>query len=268
MTVATAQAPANLVLAVVHHLAYHVGICDHRPAKADQVKAAILQDLLGDFHIAEAAGGGNRDLDGRFDLLRPGDQISLFTLGTGRLDVHGLNHARGNVKHARTALFRYFGDLDAVLDLKPAGKQIHGGQPDGDGEGRAHFFTDPSQHISEHARAVLQTAAVFVGTDVLDGGKKTMDQISVTGVDLNAVHAGALSELRRTRKALLDLMDLRNGEFPGNAGDFACDHREGACSDGAMPEDRRICLPACMDQLNKDFGVISMHALGQSAKAS
>lgn len=104
------------------------------------------------------------------------------------------------------------GGVDGVVNGEAAFKEIIRVQLGQNGIGRACFLADGIDDLAGEAGAVLNTAAVLVGTGVDGGRDEFAEEIAVCGVYLHAVKAHLLALLGRVREILLDLLDFAGGK--------------------------------------------------------
>ena len=99
--------------------------------------------------------------------------------------------AGGDVERVGSRFRRPDRDLPALVEAQSAGKVVLDREAVDDGRSVRRDL-DRAQHVEPEAGAVLQAAAVFVGAPVLERGVKLRDQVTVGGMDLDAVEARLL----------------------------------------------------------------------------
>src|SRR5262249_13412256 len=72
----------------------------------------------------------------------------------------------------------------------------------------ADLSTDGSQDLEPETRAILETAAVIVGSGIGQRREELMNQVAVPHVELNAIETASARAPRRGGKGLDDLPDL------------------------------------------------------------
>ena len=137
----------------------------------------------------EAADDVDRNVERLFKLLRVRqiDPVRVVDRceNVGHLRIF-LQHAAGNVDQVNFVLdeFRVF---DRFLQRGAAGRDLLGADAVLDAQTVTAFFTDGLQHFDAETRAVVKTAAVFVGAVVKQLGKEHGRAVAVAAVDHDEV---------------------------------------------------------------------------------
>ena len=112
-------------------------------------------------------------------------------------------------------------DLDSLLDLKRSDievlDRVGGRQAKEDGFLSIKVGADLGNDLEQEASAVLERASVLVGAMVGDGREELVDQVAVSTVDLDRVHASLVGAGGGGAKGLDDLLDFFDRQFARDA---------------------------------------------------
>lgn len=114
--------------------------------------------------------------------------------------------------HQVHQILQALGNAAALFDVIAALEHLGAADAQLDGEAGTHGGPDRLQHLPDDAQAVLQTAAVFVGTAVVIGGQELVQQPAVARVNHDHLIARPLAQPGGLAETLDDLGDLLLGE--------------------------------------------------------
>ena len=240
-----ADAGADLVDVAGANLLHDVGVSQSGTAEAHDVAGAVIEAFERGIGVIHAT--GHDDGDGDVLLHDPGERAIR-----GLLHVHGrmvpppgVVGARVDIEGIIAVFLEQLGCGDALLDVAApllellTGKRAlaevldHALEAEAHGHGivLAAGTSNLLADLAGKAQAVLEAAAVLVGTVVEERDRELINEVAlVDGVDLDAVEAGALRVEGTLAEAGYDSVDLVHRERSAHLVDPAV--RDGRCRDG------------------------------------
>jgi len=194
-----ADAVVDLVLAIFADLVRKLGIGDLRPRHRDHVRLARGDDLLRQRRVLDPSDREDRQvahrrLDGRSEI----DEVAVRRVGRldGHEDVVVAGRCHVDVVDPAVGL-EVPGDAHGVLDVQPTGDEVAQADAYTDDEVRPDASADLLDHLARETKAVLERAAVLVGSLVVERREELMQEVAVRNVHLGAVEAAFARELGR-----------------------------------------------------------------------
>ena len=174
----------------------------------------------------------------------------------------------GDVQRVRSGLRRPNGDLATLTEWQTAGEKILDREP----VDHRHFGDcrlNRPQHLEPEAGSVLETAAIRIGSPVLERRMELRNEVSVGGMDFDAVEAGFSRPRGGGGVRRDDRLDARLGHLLGNDR-FECGlvDRMGNCRrrDRRLAADVAAGMPTAMTQLNRCLRSGAMNRIDQARK--
>ena len=263
-SVVAVDAGLDLLFAAVHQLGDPLGIDQILTSRTHTVD--LTGSDLGGSHIGGHLTGADHGLAGKvLDVLHLGQVAVLGHINRGMCPVPGVVSTVIAVKHivsgflqildGALGFFHIAAELHKFLTghgaFAPALGLGHHGVTQCHGEILTALALDSLHDLHGEAIAILERAAVLVGTEVPVLHGKLIQQIAfMHGMDLHTVNAGVLAHLGGLGESLHHLLDLLAGQGAGGvillpavggfrAGSAAVFHiQEGAChlTHGLVPE--------------------------------
>ena len=203
------DAGADVVGVAGSGLIAELGIAQIGAAHHADVGSAVLDQLLGDPGLVDAADGGDRNVDVLFDLARAGSVRGL--LGTGgrnrgtALDGGAARH----MNHVDAGLLQATRDVDHIVEGQTAIGVLIARDADVDDKVLAAALANLGDDLEQEAHAGIERAAVLVGTLVVERSQKAAEHtVGVRCVDLNAIDTGLLHTHGSVAKLMRELVNL------------------------------------------------------------
>ena len=153
-----------------------------------------------------------------------------------------------------------------VIDREAAVDVLFGGHAVTDREVRSDDLSDRAQHLEREASPILRGAAVVVGSSVAEGRDERPEEIAVRAVKVDHVETGGCDSAGSRGEALDDLVDLRDGQFPGHR--YRREHLtwNDRRRDGLPLRHHGRGLPPAHVELDAELGPAGVHCVGRAAK--
>ncbi len=206
----TADARPDVVDAAFIDLARKPGISDRGTSRADDVDNSRLDDLQHLFRIIVAANADNRFLRCLFNVLDPVVFVSNL-IETRRAGVLAPFGDIADVDVPQVEIWRgLLDELQAILAEFDAFRAVEG--VDSTARHKSDVIVDgPAdllQRLDPEAGAVIEAAAVLVGTLVVVGVEPLHRAVSVCAVDVHQIEAGITGAQRGIDILLLQAVQL------------------------------------------------------------
>ena len=119
---------------------------------------------------------------------------------------------------AGAELFAPLGNLDKLFFMDSAGHMLIAAEADTETEVRPNSLPGGYQQVLQEAEAVLQRAAVLIGTLVGARRKELMDQIAMRAVELDGIKAADSGSATAVGEGRFHVMDFFQGQHFGRSG--------------------------------------------------
>ena len=206
-----ADAGANLVGVAGSRLVAELGIAQVGTAHHADVCGTVLDQLLGNPCLVDAADRGDGNVDVLFDLARAGGVRGLLRAGGGNRGAALDGGAARHVDHVDAGLLQATRDVDHVVEGQAAIGVLVARNTDVDDKVLAAALANLGDDLEQEAHAGIERAAVLVGTLVVERGQETAEHaVGVRRMDLDAIDAGLLHTYGGVAKLVRELMDLVN----------------------------------------------------------
>ena len=206
-----ADAGTDLVGVAGSRFVAELGIAQIGTAHHADVGGAVLDQLLGNPCLVDAADRGNGNIHMLFDLARAGGVRGLLRTGGGNGGAALDGSAARHVDHVDAGLLQAARDVDHVVEGQAAIGVLVARDTDVDDEVLAAALANLGDDLEQEAHAGVERAAVLVGTLVVERGQKAAEHaMGVRRMDLNAIDAGLLHTHGGVAELMRELVNLIN----------------------------------------------------------
>ena len=204
-----ADAGTNLVGVAGSRLVAELGIAQIGAAHHADVGSAVLDQLLGNPCLVDAAHGGNGNVHMLFDLARASGVRSLLRASGGNCRAALDGGTARHVNHVDAGLLQATRDVDHVVEGQAAIGVLVARDTDVDDEVLAATLANLGDDLEQEAHAGVERATVLVGTLVIERGQKAAEHaMGVRRMDLDAIDAGLLHTHGGVAELMRELVDL------------------------------------------------------------
>ena len=204
-----ANAGADVVGVAGGCLIAELGITQIGAAHHADVGSAVLDQLLGDPGLVDAADGGDGNVDVLFDLARAGGMRGLLRAGSGNGGAALDGGAARHVNHVDTGLLQATRDVDHVVEGQAAISVLIARDADVDDKVLAAALANLGDDLEQKAHAGVERAAVLIGTLVVERGQKAAKHaVGMRRMDLDAIDASLLHTHGSVAKLMRELVNL------------------------------------------------------------
>src|SRR5690606_32424955 len=211
-----ADTGADLRLLAVADLVGPLGVGDDRAGHEHHVALAVVYGLVGEFAGGDPAAADDGQLGHGFLHLGGGVEVGALGGHVGRgvvvLGHLGLLAPGGDPQPVELAGgFQQLGHGDALRQAVAAEGGDVGVEGDAEHEVGAGIGADAVDDLDDHPHAVLQAAAVLVGTLVVEGGGEALHAGAAANGELKAVGPGLLGVHGGDDMGFRQLLDFADG---------------------------------------------------------
>ena len=204
-----ADAGADVVGVAGSGLIAELGIAQIGAAHHADVGSAVLDQLLGDPGLVDAADGGDRNVDVLFDLARAGSVRGLLRAGGRNRGTALDGGAARHMNHVDAGLLQATRDVDHVVEGQAAIGVLIARDADVDDKVLAAALANLGDDLEQEAHAGIERAAVLVGALVVERGQKAAEHaVGVRRMDLDAIDTGLLHTHGSVAKLMRELVNL------------------------------------------------------------
>ena len=173
-----------------------VGITEHLASEEDEIGPALGDDCVGLMRVGDHANCGSGNGSFGADARGKG---SLETGTDGDSCVRS-QAARGDVDEVDAVSAKMASESDGLIGGPAAFNPVGGRDADKEGEVGRPCGSDGIDDLQEEACAAFEAAAVSIGALIGERREELMQQIAVSGMDLNEVEASGEGPLCRLRE--------------------------------------------------------------------
>ena len=204
-----ANAGADVVGVAGSGLVAELGIAQIGAAHHADVGSAVLDQLLGDPSLVNAADRGNGNVHVLLNLTRASGVRGLLRTGSGNRGAALDGGAARHVNHVDAGLLQATRDVDHVVEGQAAIGVLIARDADVDDKVLTTALTNLGDDLEQEAHAGVERAAVLVGTLVVERGQKAAEHaVGVRRMDLDAIDASLLHAHGGIAKLMCELVDL------------------------------------------------------------
>ena len=272
------DAPADRLDLAVLGFERPIRIRQHLPREADQVGAALGQDLLAVFGVAQRVAVDDRDVDDLFDRLGRVHGPALVVVHRVEACARALLDAHAEIEGRDTGLFHHLRHQLAFFHLAAARHPLVDRVANHHGEVIAALLVDLIDDGEREAHPVFEAAAETIGAPIQQRAHELGQQIAVGRMQLDRIEAGLLDAPGRLGKEVDQLQNLlgrrrahRLALFLGVLVDDLVAGRPGQLQHAVVGRQRIVArdgaLPARVHQLDRAPGAVTVHAVGEPGQA-
>ena len=204
-----ADAGADVVGVAGSGLIAELGIAQIGAAHHADVGSAVLDQLLGDPGLVNAADRGNGNVHVLLNLTRAGGVRGLLRAGSGNGGAALDGGAARHVDHVDAGLLQATRDVDHVIEGQTTIGVLVARDTDVDDEVLAAALANLGDDLEQKAHAGVERAAVLIGTLVIERGQETAEHaVGVRRMDLDAIDTGLLHTHGSVAKLMRKLVNL------------------------------------------------------------
>ena len=259
--------PADREAEVAGYCQGPIGLTQELAREDYHVGFAFVQDGVGLVGVGDHADGTGEDSGALADLVGERDLVA----GGSRNSCVGDHAAGGTVNQIHSEWAEKFGECDRLFDVPAAGNPIAGGDADEQRVADGPDTADGGDDFAEETRAILEGAAVGIGTLVGEGREELVEQVAVRGMDFDYLETCLLGTRGGGSEILNDFLDSGGFERGGlrigfGEGDGAGGYGfPAACGFGdepaGAPGRRRAGFASSVSQLDAGNGALAQEKM-------
>ena len=256
-------------------------IGEYPPADADEVRLALLKDLLGMPRGQDPVGRHDRNGNGIFHRGGQMDQAAVTpphaVRGRQHRDVSG-DHgggvgAEGDAQCVDAGGFEAPRGFAGILDGESPLPELLTGDPAQQRVVVADQFLALADDLHQETQPPVEIAPVGILPLVREGGKELLDQVKVGTMKTDGIETGLLCPPGRPGEFVLEFHDLVHGQLPGDRkprdrrGNGRGGNRNDASGDRQPAIDQTTRLTAGMADLDGCPGALGLDGVGKPGEA-
>ncbi|KOS76514.1 hypothetical protein DM46_2853 [Burkholderia mallei] len=253
-----ADARVDLVDAAFSRLLHEFRIGEKRPRHRHHVRAAVRENLLGDFRPVDPVRRHERNADLALHLLRHPRKRAARHRGRDRRHAR-LVPADAGVDDRRARALDRLREQHDFVPVAAVGNQIEHRQPVDDDEIAAHRLARTLDDLDRQPHPVRVRAAPFVGALVRMQRDELVDQVAFGTHDLDAVVACLARELRAAHERANLPLDAARAQL------MRRERRDRRFEPRRRDRERMIAVAAGMQDLQRDLAAVRVHRVRNHA---